>query len=134
MPASSAADWRYFRWSGFHLGTFGLCVEHDEVAAVAANRQACVGLHKAVDGNCPLLACSDRVNGKPRPGADVAADENVRLRGLIGQRVGLGRALLRRRERADVERAPVDRLADGADDGIDRERRIWKPKTGKPMI
>lgn len=50
-----------------------------EVAAVAANRQAGVGLYKAVDGNCPLLARSNRVNGKPRPGADVAADENVRF-------------------------------------------------------
>lgn len=27
----------------------------------------------------PLLARSNRVNGKPRPGADVAADENVRF-------------------------------------------------------
>ena len=84
-----------------------------EVAAVAANRQACVGLHKAVDGNCPLLARGNRVNGKPRPGADVAADENVRLGGLVGQRVGHSALAAAQLNGLAVEQiAPLDALAD----------------------
>ena len=64
-----------------------------EVAAVAANRQACVGLHKAVDGNCPLLARSNRVNGKPRVGHSALAA--AQLHGLAVQQI-----------------APLDALAD----------------------
>ena len=79
-------------------------------------------MHIAVQADGGLLAGGNGVDGKLRAGVAVAADKDVRLRGLIGQRVGLGGALFRRRERAGIERAPVDRLADGADDGIDRER------------
>ena len=99
-----------------------LLVERLVDSAVAAGGERLAGVHIAVQADGGLLAGGNGVDGKLRAGVAVAADENVRLRGLIGQRVGLGRALLRRRERAGIERAPVDRLADGADDGIDRER------------
>ena len=79
-------------------------------------------MHIAVQADGGLLAGGNGVDGKLRAGVAVAADEDVRLRGLIGQRVRLGGALFRRRERAGIERAPVDRLADGADDGIDGDR------------
>lgn len=61
----------------------------------------------------PLLARGNRVNGKPRPGADVAADENVRLGGLVGQRVGHSALAAAQLNGLAVEQiAPLDALAD----------------------
>ena len=54
-----------------------------------------------------------RVNGKPRPGADVAADENVRLGGLVSQRVGHSALAAAQLHGLAVQQiAPLDALAD----------------------
>ena len=65
-----------------------------------------------------FLARGYRVDGKARTGVAVAANEDVRLRGLIGQGVSLGGAFLRRHESAHIEAAPIDGLADRADHAV----------------
>lgn len=61
-------------------------------SAVAAGGERLAGVHIAVQADGGLLAGGNGVDGKLRAGVAVAADEDVRLRGLIGQRVGLGGA------------------------------------------
>ena len=65
--------------------------------------------------NRGLLALRDRVNGKLRAGVGVAADEDVLLRGLVGDGVGLDAALFVALQRAEVKTAELDALADGGE-------------------
>ena len=88
-------------------------------AAVAAHGQGLAGMDIAVQGDGGLLAGGNGVDGKAGTGVAVAAHEDIGLGGLIGQLVGLGVALLADLQLAHVQAAPVDPLADGADDGLD---------------
>ena len=90
-----------------------------ELTQIAPDSQALAVLDKAVQGLGALAAGGDRVDRKLRAGVDVAADKDVVLLGLVGNGIGNGVALLAGLQRADIELAPVDGLADGGDDGID---------------
>ena len=86
--------------------------------AVAAQRQALPRLNVAVDGDGRLFALSDCVDGKLRSGKNVAAREDIRLRGLIGDGVRHHAALFVRLQLAKVQALQVDALADGRKNGI----------------
>ena len=60
-----------------------LLVERAVHAAVAAGGERLAGVHEAVQADGGLLAGGDGVDGKLRAGVAVAADEDVRLRGLM---------------------------------------------------
>ena len=93
-----------------------------EIPAVAADRHAGVGLHIAVDGDCPLFACRNRVDGKARAGIDVAAHKHVGLRGLVGQRVGHGTLATAQLYGLAVQQvAPLDALADAEHNVLARQ-------------
>ena len=96
-----------------------LLVQLIELTQVATDGQALSILHEAVQRGCTLAACRDRVDCKLRAGIAVAADEDVPLRRLIGNRVRQGVALFADFQRADVQRAPIDLLSDRGNDGID---------------
>ena len=68
-------------------------IELDELPAVAADGEARVRLHKAVQGHGALLAGGDGVDGELLAGVGVAADEDVGLGGLVSQRIGLDGAV-----------------------------------------
>ena len=106
----------------FNLGAVEIVlVERREVAAVTAHREALSGPYEAVDGNGALLAGGDRVDRELRAGEDVAADEDVRLRGLVGEAVRLrGIAAAELYALAIEHAAPLDALADGDEHEVRR--------------
>ena len=96
-----------------------LLVERFVNAPVAPHGEGLAGVDIAVQADGCLLAGGYRVDCEFRAGEAVAADENVGLCGLIGEGIRDGGAFFRGFERTDIERAPVDDLADGRNDGVD---------------
>ena len=86
--------------------------------AVAAHGEGLARMHPAVQRDGGLFARGNRVDGKARPGVDVAADENVGLGCLVGQTVRLGGSLFGGLQGADIQLAPVDSLSDGTDNRV----------------
>ena len=68
-------------------------IQHDKVAAVAANGEACTLVDITVQRFSSALALFNGVDDKFRPVVYVAADEDVLLRRLIGHGVHLGGAV-----------------------------------------
>ena len=94
-------------------------VELVELAQVAADCQTLAVIDKAMQRLGTLAAGGNRVNGKFRSGVNVTADEDIFLRGLVGDGIGNSVALLACHKRTDIQRAPVDGLTDCGDDGVD---------------
>ena len=75
-----------------------------------------------MQGDRALLAGCDRVYRELRAGVDVAADKDVRLGGLVGERIGDGGVAAAELDLAAVEEvAPLDALADGHQDEVRRD-------------
>ena len=91
-----------------------LFVKRHEVPAVSADGQAGMGADKAVDGNGTLTSGGDGIDGKFGAGVYVAAHKNVRLRGLVGQTVGLGPISSAQFHLGAIQQAaPLNALPDG---------------------
>ena len=101
-----------------HIDQEIFLVELIELAQVAADRKALTFVDEAVERLGAFASGSNRVDRKLRAGVDVAADKNVLLLGLVGDGIGDRVTLLAGLELADVQAAPVDRLTDGGENGI----------------
>ena len=90
-----------------------------EIAWITGKGKALAGLNVAVQADRALAAGGYRVDSELRAGVAVAADEDILLCGLESYGICHCNALCGGLERADIQLAPVDGLADSADDGID---------------
>ena len=83
-----------------------------EIARITGKGKALAGLNVAVQANRALAAGGYRVDSELRAGVAVAADEDILLCGLTGYGICHCNALCGGLERADIQLAPVDGLAD----------------------